>query len=154
MNEKVVPVKIYIDKNALDIGTPQKATEGSSGYDLHANIESVIKITPGDWMAIDTGIRIELGYGYEAQIRPRSGFALYRGITIPNSPGTIDSDYRGPVKVILKNDGHKNYYVKRGDRIAQMVIQKLPQVNIEFCYTLEGSAPTKRGEGGFGSSGV
>jgi len=129
---------------------PFYATEGSAGMDICAMIETEIVIKPSEINIIPSGLSIELPNGYEAQIRPRSGLAIKNGITIPNSPGTIDSDYRGEIKVILINLGKKDFVVKKGDRIAQMVISKYEKVEWELSEDLE---ETKRGEGGFGHTG-
>lgn len=126
---------------------PEKATSGSAGFDLVA-IEDV-RIDGKSWGLVRTGIAMELPVGYEAQVRPRSGLALKHGLTVLNSPGTIDADYRGEVKVILLNVGGL-YWVRTGDKIAQIVIQKIPEVEFEIVTEL---ADTARGTGGFGSTG-
>ncbi len=119
--------------------------------DIYADIENEITVKPGEIAMIPTGIAIELPPGYEAQIRPRSGLALNHGITLLNTPGTIDSDYRGEIKIILINLGKKEFKIKRGDRIAQMIISKYAKV--EWEETTELNA-TKRGAGGFGHTGT
>ena len=116
-----------------------------------ADIENEMIIKPGEIVMIPTGIAIELPPGYEAQIRPRSGLAINHGITLLNTPGTIDSDYRGEIKVILINLGKKEFKVKRGDRIAQMVVSKYAKVEWEETNELNA---TKRGAGGFGHTGI
>jgi dUTP pyrophosphatase len=118
--------------------------------DLAAAVKSDLVIQPGDTALVPTGLKIAVPAGYEAQIRPRSGLALEFGITIPNSPGTIDSDYRGEVKVILLNLGREPFTVNRGMRIAQMVIVPVVKAAIRIVDELP---PTDRGEGGFGHSG-
>ena len=129
---------------------PQYETQGSAGMDLRANIEEKIAIAPLERMLIPTGLSIELPLGYEAQIRPRSGMAFKKGIGIPNSPGTIDSDYRGEIKVIVVNLSAEIQYIEPGERIAQMVIAKYEQIEWEEVEKL---SATLRGEGGFGSTG-
>lgn len=127
------------------------ATKGSAGIDLRANNENPEIIKPGETKLIPTGIAVALQKGYEAQIRPRSGLALENSLTVLNTPGTIDSDYRGEIGIILINHGKKDYIVENGARIAQMVIAKYEQVELEFVQELD---ETKRGSGGFGSTGV
>ncbi len=130
---------------------PEYATPLSAGMDLKANLESVIKMEPGEIAIVPTGLFLELPDGYEAQIRPRSGLAAKFGISIPNSPGTIDADYRGEVKVILINLGKEPFSVNHGDRIAQMVVAKHEKVVWENVSNLN---ETDRGEGGFGHTGL
>jgi dUTP pyrophosphatase len=129
---------------------PAYATEGSSGMDLRASIDEEVILQPLERKLIPTGLFIELPVGYEAQVRPRSGLAIKNGITCLNSPGTIDADYRGEIKVILINLSNENQSINTGDRIAQMVIQKVEQVHFEAVEILN---ETERGEGGFGHSG-
>ncbi len=120
-------LKIYKKSNRETIKLPQYQTTGSSGLDLVANLDQEteqITIKPNKWEIIPTGITIELPDGCEAQIRPRSGLAYKYGVTVLNSPGTIDNDYRGEIKIILINHGHEDFIVKNGDRIAQMIISK------------------------------
>jgi dUTP pyrophosphatase len=132
---------------------PLYQSEGSSGADLPADIpvgEEVV-IRPGERKSISTGLRFQIPAGYEAQLRPRSGLALREGITLLNTPGTVDCDYRGEVRVILVNLGSQDFHVKRGDRIAQIVFT--PVVRAGFRKSGDITA-TKRGEGGFGSTGT
>ncbi|ANI88533.1 deoxyuridine 5'-triphosphate nucleotidohydrolase [Arachidicoccus ginsenosidimutans] len=129
---------------------PQYATEGSSGMDLRANIENEIVLQPLERTLVPTGLFIELPVGYEAQIRPRSGLAIKQGLTCLNTPGTIDADYRGEIKVILVNLSNENQRITPGDRIAQMVIQNIVQVKWHLAETLN---ETVRGAGGFGHTG-
>ena len=129
---------------------PKYATSGSAGIDIEAAIKEPIKICPGERVLIPSGFKIELPKSYEAQIRPRSGLAIKYGITVLNSPGTIDSDYRGEVGVILINQGQENFIVKPKDRIAQMVICNVAKINLVEVNLLN---KTKRGSGGFGSTG-
>ena len=134
-----------------DLALPHYATSGSAGLDLIAAVEEEIILLPGQRAAIPCGIAIELPLGYEAQVRPRSGLALNQGVTVLNAPGTIDSDYRGEVKAILINHGAEPYLIKRGAKIAQMVIARHEQAEIVESEALSDSA---RGAGGFGSTGM
>lgn len=146
-------VELRIERliEALDLPLPSYATDGSSGLDLMAAVESDLTINPGERKLTPTGIRVAVPAGYEAQIRPRSGLAIKHGLSLVNSPGTIDSDYRGPVMVIVINHGAEPYIIRRGDRIAQMVI--CPVVRAELIETSELS-DTDRGDGGFGHTGI
>lgn len=130
---------------------PHYATEGSSGMDLCANTEEEITLEPLERILIPTGLSIELPVGYEAQIRPRSGLAIKQGLTCLNTPGTIDADYRGEIKVILINLSNEKQIIHPGDRIAQMVIQNIVQVEWTPAEKLN---ETVRGAGGFGHTGV
>ena len=130
---------------------PSYATPGSSGMDIRANIESPMAIRPLERLLVPTGLRIELPIGYEAQIRPRSGMAIKQGISCLNTPGTIDADYRGEIKVILINLSPDEQVIQPGDRIAQMVIQKIEQVAWQPVEELSAS---ERAEGGFGHTGT
>ena len=128
---------------------PKQAREGDAGMDLFSVEE--LQLQPGSYALIATGIQLQLPEGTEAQVRPRSGLAIKHGITVLNSPGTIDAGYRGEVGVILMNHGKESFYVEQHMRIAQLVVQYVPQVLIEEVETLEES---ERGEQGFGSSGT
>jgi dUTP pyrophosphatase len=130
---------------------PSYATEFSAGLDLRANIDSPIELKPLERQLISTGLFIELHKGYEAQIRPRSGLAFKNGITVLNSPGTIDADYRGELKVILINLSAQPQVIEHGDRIAQMVFQKVELVELELTSII---SETERNAGGFGHTGV
>jgi dUTP pyrophosphatase len=130
---------------------PHYQTDGSSGADVKAAIEGSLVIPPGGKALVPTGLFLQIPEGYEAQVRPRSGLAARKGITVLNTPGTIDSDYRGEVKVILINLGHENVCIKKGERIAQIVF--MPVVRALFLQQTE-IDDTLRGEGGFGSTGV
>ena len=130
---------------------PAYATSQSAGMDLRANIESPITLHPMERTLVPTGIRIELPEGYEAQVRPRSGLALKHGITVLNTPGTIDSDYRGELKVLLVNLSNDDYVVNAGERVAQMVIARHETATWEEVKVLD---ETERGEGGYGHTGV
>lgn len=130
---------------------PQYETAGSAGLDLRANLSAPITLAPLERTLVPTGLFIELPQGYEAQIRPRSGQAYKKGLSIPNSPGTIDSDYRGELKVIVINLSNETFSIEHGERIAQMVIARYEQVELIPVETLSDST---RGAGGFGSTGV
>lgn len=129
---------------------PNYQTENSAGVDLKANINAEITLLPLQRVLVPTGIKIALREGYEAQVRPRSGLALKNGVTVLNSPGTIDADYRGEIGVILVNLSNENFVIKDGERIAQLVITKYEKVRFEEVEVLN---ETTRGEGGFGSTG-
>jgi dUTP pyrophosphatase len=136
--------------NKSDNPLPAYATEGSSGMDLRAWMQSLLTIAPMERVLISTGLFIELPIGYEAQIRPRSGLAIKQGITCLNTPGTIDADYRGEIKIILINLSKEEQIINSGDRIAQMVIQKIEKAILTEVTEL---ATTERNEGGFGHTG-
>ena len=146
-----VEIKIKRLEHAKGLPLPRYMTEQSAGMDIYAAIDSEILLMPGQRALIPTGIAIELPDGFEAQIRPRSGLAMEYGIGMLNSPGTIDPDYRGEIKVILINLGNKPFKIKRGDRIAQMVINKTVKAVFKETNKL---SPTKRGEKGFGHTGI
>ncbi len=131
--------------------TPSYETEGAAGMDIRANINESIILKTLERVVVKTGLFIALPIGYEAQVRPRSGLAAKKGITVLNSPGTIDADYRGEIGVILVNLSNEDFYIKDGERIAQLVIAKHARLNWEVVDVLE---ETKRGENGFGSTGV
>ncbi len=136
--------------NKSDNPLPQYATAGSSGMDIRANLTAPEVLAPGERKLIPTGLFIELPEGYEAQVRPRSGLAINQGITCLNSPGTIDSDYRGEIRIILINHSGEDQVIRHGDRIAQMIIQK-----VEKAVWIESKelAETERNQGGFGHTG-
>ncbi len=138
-------------EHAVGNNLPTYATESSAGMDLHAAIEEDIILGPGERALIPTGLAIALPVGFEAQIRPRSGLAARNGVTVLNTPGTIDADYRGEIKVILINLGTEDFTVERGMRIAQMVVARHARVSWDVVESLD---ETDRGEGGFGSTGV
>jgi dUTP pyrophosphatase len=137
--------------HAEDLPLPSYATDGSAGLDLMAAVGQDTVLEPRARALVPTGIAIALDRGYEAQIRPRSGLALREGITVLNTPGTIDADYRGEIGVILVNLGDQPFVVRRGDRIAQMVVAPVIGVTVEEVAELPDS---RRGDGGFGSTGV
>jgi len=136
---------------AEDLLLPKPATPGSAGVDLAAAVAEALVVPPGGRALVPTGLRIAVPPGFEAQVRPRSGLALRHGIALPNSPGTIDSDYRGEVQVIVWNGGDEPFTIERGDRIAQLVVAPVATVAWEEVVELDDTA---RGDGGFGHSGV
>ena len=143
-------VKLLIKKLHKNIILPEYKTDGSSGMDLMANVEQTVKILPGEKKIISTGIMVAIPEQYEIQIRPRSGLAAKNGISVLNTPGTIDSDYRGEIKVILINLGKDIFEIKKNDRIAQMIVCPIIKVELEEVESLP---ETVRGKGGFGSTG-
>jgi dUTP pyrophosphatase len=146
MSQKLAVKIINESNNPL----PQYQTSQSAGMDLHANLSETITLHPGERKLIPTGLFMELPEGYEAQVRPRSGLALKHGITVLNSPGTIDADYRGEIQVLLINHSQVDFIINHGERIAQMVIAKHEQVKWLENEVLNN---TERGAGGYGSSG-
>ena len=148
--QKTLDVKIKLTEEAKKLGYPKYATIGSSGMDIY-NAETLNTIKPKEIKLIKTGVFLEIPEGYEAQIRPRSGLALKYGVTVLNSPGTIDSDYRGEIGVILVNHSDQPFDIQQGMKIAQMVFCKYEKV--EF-FESEDLANSDRGEGGFGHTGV
>ncbi len=149
--EERLTVRILRLPKAKDLSLPQPASPGASGFDLIACIDEEMTIDPGQWKLVPTGIALEIPYGYEAQVRPRSGLALRFGVTTLNTPGTIDSDYRGEIGVILINHGGKPFKIKRGDRIGQLIFARVFRVEFEEVDSLNRS---KRGVGGFGHTGL
>jgi dUTP pyrophosphatase len=145
-------VLIKREPDARDLPLPAYATAGSAGMDLHAAVDAAVIIEPGRRLLVSAGIRIALPEGYEAQVRPRSGLAVRHGLGMVNAPGTIDSDYRGVVKVPLINLGQEPVTINRGDRIAQMVIA--PVIRAEWEEVEADLPDTLRGDGGFGHTGV
>ncbi|MGI8598068.1 MAG: dUTP diphosphatase [Chitinophagaceae bacterium] len=136
--------------NKSDNPLPHYATEGAAGMDIRASLNETITLKPLERTLVATGLFMELPFGYEAQIRPRSGLAIKQGITCLNTPGTIDSDYRGEIKIILINLSQEEQSINNGDRIAQMVIQKIEKAELEPVTIL---TETERAAGGFGSTG-
>jgi dUTP pyrophosphatase len=149
--EREARVRIVRLDQAKDLPLPRRATAQSAGFDLLASVGDVVEIPPGQRALVPTGIAVALPEGYEAQIRPRSGWALRSGLTLVNAPGTVDADYRGEIRLIVINHGREPVVIRRGDRLAQMVIHRLPPVALEEVDRLPESG---RGEGGFGHSGV
>jgi len=143
----IVPIRIV---NKSDLPTPTYATEGSAGFDLRANISQQLVIAPNQRVMVPTGIQVALPSGYELQVRARSGLAAKHGISLVNGVGTVDSDYRGEISVILMNHGDEPFTVTRGDRIAQGVISRYEKAVWQVVDELDDTA---RGHGGFGSSG-
>ncbi len=137
----------------VNMELPRYQTSGSAGMDLRAAVgeELPLRLSPGSRALVPTGLAIALPNGFEAQIRPRSGLALQHGVTCLNTPGTIDADYRGEIKVLLVNLGPETFVVRRGERIAQMVIAPVVQADLAIADSLP---PTRRGAGGFGSTGA
>lgn len=138
-------------EHAVGLKLPSYATAQSAGMDLSAALEEAIELGPGDRALVPTGLAIALPEGYEAQIRPRSGLAIKHGVTVLNTPGTIDADYRGEIKVILINHGQEPFTIERGMRIAQMVVERFETISWDVVDSLDES---ERGEGGFGSTGT
>ncbi|TXH35980.1 MAG: dUTP diphosphatase [Rhodospirillaceae bacterium] len=149
MNEIAVSVRRL--PHAADLPLPAYATAQAAGLDLTAAIDKTVDLAPGERKLVPTGLQIALPAGDEAQVRPRSGLALKHGITVLNSPGTIDADYRGEIGVILINHGDKTFTIQRGERIAQMILAPVSQLVWHERETLE---ETQRGSGGFGSTGT
>ncbi len=137
--------------HAHDLPLPEVASAGASGADLRAAVEQDLVLSPGERAAVPTGLVLEIPPGYEGQVRPRSGLALRHGVTLANPPGTVDSDYRGEVKVLLAHLGEAPLAIRRGDRIAQLVVTRVERVEWVEVEELGGSG---RGDGGFGSTGV
>ena len=146
-------IKINIKKKdgCQDLPTPRYMSEGASGMDVYADVDEEVILTPGEIKLISAGFYMSIPAGYEIQVRPRSGLAIKHGISIVNSPGTIDSDYRGLVGIILINHGKEPFAIKRADRIAQLVVQKVIQADIAVVDELD---ETARAGGGFGHTGV
>ena len=145
-----VNVEVQVLPHGEGLSLPEYATAGSAGMDLQAAVEEPTVLAPGKRVLVPTGLRIALPPGYEAQIRPRSGLAIKEGVTVANAPGTVDSDYRGEVKVGLVNLSDVSYTIRRGDRIAQMVVAPVTRVAWRQVTSLD---VTERGAGGFGSTG-
>ena len=137
--------------HAGDLSLPSYESKAAAGMDLRAALSDPISIKPGDRMLVPTGLKMAIPTGFEAQIRPRSGLAYRHGVTLLNTPGTIDADYRGEVKVLIINHGEHAFTISHGDRIAQMVIAPVSQATIKEADSLD---ETERNEGGFGSTGI
>ena len=147
-----MPVRVAVTRlpGADDVPLPAYATEGAAGLDLRAVVEKEFVLHPGDRVSVPTGIAVAVPPGYEGQVRSRSGLALRHGIVLPNSPGTIDSDYRGELHVIMANAGTEPFAIQRGDRIAQLVLAPVARLEWDEVDELPES---ERGAGGFGSTG-
>lgn len=148
MDQTVTTVRV-VNKGRHPL--PEHATAHSAGVDLRANLEEPVTLAPGEYRAIPTGLHLELPEGTEAQVRPRSGLAFKQGVTVLNSPGTIDADYRGELRVLLINHGKEPFVVNDGERIAQMIISRYCRVGFEEKPELRAS---ERGTGGFGHTGT
>jgi dUTP pyrophosphatase len=148
--EPDVEVRIRRLPEAQDLPLPRQATDRSAGLDLRARVIDSVTLEPGQRLFVPTGVAIALPPGFEAQVRPRSGLALEHGVTLLNSPGTVDADYRGELAVVLVNHGARAVVVHRGDRIAQLVVQRLPRLSVSEVESLD---ETPRGAGGFGHTG-
>lgn len=147
---KTVKILLKRKEGCEDLPVPAYATSGSSGMDLRADVHGEVTLMPGEIKLISTGIYISVPEGYEAEIRPRSGLALKHGISLVNTPGTIDSDYRGLLSIIMINHGKDTFVIKRGDRVAQMVIKEVIRANVDVRDELD---ETVRSGGGFGHTG-
>ena len=145
---KKIQLKIKLEDGAV---MPQYQTEHAAGFDVNANVKEPVTIRPGERMLIPTGLKMAIPPGYEAQVRPRSGLAIKQGISIVNTPGTVDADYRGEIGIILINHGKEDFIVNPKDRIAQIIINKVEHPELLQAEELD---ETKRGEGGFGSTGT
>ncbi|MBX7256308.1 MAG: dUTP diphosphatase [Candidatus Hydrogenedentes bacterium] len=147
---RAVEVAITREPGTDDIPLPAYETEHAAGMDVRASVTEPLTLAPGQRALVPTGLRIALPEGYEAQIRPRSGLAIKHGISLLNSPGTIDADYRGEIRIIIANLGQEPFTIARGDRIAQMIVAPVTKVEWRSVDSLD---ETKRGEGGFGHTG-
>ncbi|MBO0661525.1 dUTP diphosphatase [Jiella sp. MQZ9-1] len=150
MNEQTVQIGVRRLENGLDAELPSYSSAGAAGADLRASLDGPLELAPGERALVPTGLAVELPDGFEMQIRPRSGLAVRHGVTVLNSPGTVDSDYRGEVKVLLVNLGEEPVAIEPGDRIAQAVIAPVTRAVFTLAETL---SDTTRGTGGFGSTG-
>jgi dUTP pyrophosphatase len=146
-----VRVRVTRLSHAAELPLPNYASAGAAGADVCAALDADLLLTPGARAAVPTGLCVEIPEGYELQVRPRSGLALRDGIALLNSPGTIDSDYRGEIKIIMVNHGTSNVRIHRGDRIAQLILAPVSRATFEEAEQL---APSERGEAGFGSTGL
>lgn len=146
----MVDVKVY---NSSSNNLPAYETIGSAGMDVRAMLADSVVLKPGERVIIPTGLYVEIPVGYEIQVRPRSGLAFKKGVTVLNTPGTIDSDYRNQIGVILINLGAEDFAIEPGDRIAQLVLNQVPQINWISVNNVEELSSTDRGLGGFGSTG-
>jgi dUTP pyrophosphatase len=151
MKEVTVPVMRVFPERDQDLPLPAYLSSGAAGMDLAAALEGEVALAPGEIQLIPTGLALAIPAGFEGQIRPRSGLALKHGITLINSPGTIDSDYRGEIGLPVINLGRRPYTIRRGERLAQLVIQRIYRANLQETDRLES---TERAQGGFGHSGA
>lgn len=150
MSEPAPKIRLRRARHAEGLPLPERASPHAAGWDLRAAVEAPLTLAPGERAAVPTGLHLEIPPGWEGQVRPRSGLALRHGVTLVNAPGTVDSDYRGEVKVLLVNLGSEPYAVERGDRIAQLVVARVEDVEWQEVAEL---ADSDRGHGGFGSTG-
>lgn len=151
MNEEAeVRVQVLRLPGAVDLPLPERATSSSAGFDLRARLDEILEIAPGGRALVPTGVAVALPEHFEAQVRPRSGLALRTGLTLLNAPGTVDADYRGEIALVMINLGDRPVQLRRGDRLAQLVVQRLPCVVLEEVEALPASS---RGAGGFGHTG-
>lgn len=146
-----IDVPVVFEPENMGIDEPEYHTDGASGFDFHADLAENVYLEPKQRCLIPTGLRLEIPAGFELQVRPRSGLALKRGIMVVNTPGTVDSDYRGEVKIILLNTGDIQWIIQPNDRIAQGVFAPIVRGYFHYVDVLE---PSGRGEGGYGSTGV
>ncbi len=151
MDPARVPVRIVRLPHAKDLPLPAYETAGAAGMDVRAAIDDPVDVAPGRIVRVPTGWSVEVPEGFEIQLRPRSGMAVKHGVTLPNSPATIDSDYRGEIVVGLINHGNESFRIERGMRIAQMVLARVPLIEWQEVESL---TPSARGQGGFGHTGV
>ena len=147
----MLKVQVKVLPHGQGLPLPQYMSAHAAGMDLYAGVEKELIIAPGKWKLVPTGLAMAIPEGYEAQVRPRSGLALKQGVSVLNTPGTVDADYRGEVGVILMNHSQTDLVIKRGDRIAQMIINKIERIAFEEVVELPG---TDRGAGGFGHTGT
>lgn len=154
MSQETVAVRICREPGCEDLPLPAYETDGAAGMDLRAAVTEEVTLAPGERQLVSTGLRIALPPGYEAQVRPRSGLAVRHGIALVNSPGTVDADYRGVVQVPVINLGQEPFIIRRGDRIAQMVIAPVTRATWIEVTSAEELGASARGEGGFGHTGV
>ncbi len=146
-----VRLEVEVLPHGRGLPLPAYATEGSAGLDLRAAVEEPLVIEPGARVLVPTGLRVAIPPGYEGQVRARSGIALRHGVGLPNAPGTIDSDYRGELKVLLANWGREPFTVRRGDRVAQLVVAPVARADVAVVEALD---ETARRDGGFGHTGI
>ncbi len=144
-------IEVKITRCRIGARLPRYMTAAAAGMDLYVKLDSDVILVPGERVLVPTGIAIALPEGYEAQVRPRSGLAVKYGVTLLNTPGTIDADYRGEISVILINHGSENFIIKDGERVAQMIIAPVSRCQLQLVDTL---SETERGSGGFGHTGV
>ncbi len=150
-NRSPVSIRVEVLPHGRGLELPSFQTSGSAGADVRAAVDEPVVIEPGRVALVPTGLKVAIPCGFEIQVRPRSGLALKKSVTLPNTPGTIDSDYRGEVQVIMMNLGETPFQIERGDRIAQLVLARVERLHWEPVESVD---ETQRGEGGFGHTGV